>query len=297
MLSTYGSPAPPPVNDAVRPRRLPHPSDDLHLSMGTSWPDHHVLLSSDAASSPLPLTPHEHVKPEPTDAFIQDQLSFPLPDPSSSSHHSSSCYPDLTSPAVVPLRASLVCGEMRAMMSVFRLNPFLYNVSEGSCAAAAAATPAYAEPGPLESEPVILEWWLDGAQRDIGDEDEQGEGVTSVQEPKCEQDLDALLRIRVDNSTSLEKSQDRMEDAWDGSLCLHASEKPQETLINAVTDEASALTCPGTSRLCASPQETSAESTYEPERIALALDHLYEPNEQLLASQTHYSVLGKHNQP
>lgn len=70
-------------------------------------------------------------------------------------------------PAEVPLRATQASKEMRRMMGVFRLNPFaMHSLSVGSddgpsIGPQETSAPSWCgEPGPLEEEPVILEFQL-----------------------------------------------------------------------------------------------------------------------------------------
>ncbi|KAL9710369.1 hypothetical protein Ac2012v2_006670 [Leucoagaricus gongylophorus] len=79
------------------------------------------------------------VKLEPNDNFIIEHHPHP--------HH--------TLPTHVPLRATQAPKRMKGMMGVFRINPFAIHTAHADLA------PISWQPGPLDQEPVMLEFQLD----------------------------------------------------------------------------------------------------------------------------------------
>jgi len=128
------------------------------------------------APTPTASSPPTSVKIEPDDPdsrFIMDLAAYP-----SQSTTSSRSSPETygfneplqlsVPPTEVPLRATQASKEMRCMMGVFRLNPFsMHNLSRGgdgedSALGSPTGSAAWCgEAGPLEEEPVMLEFQLD----------------------------------------------------------------------------------------------------------------------------------------
>jgi len=79
------------------------------------------------------------VKLEPNDNFIIEHHTH---------HHH-------TPPTHVPLRATQAPKRMKGMMGVFRINPFAIHTAHADLA------PLSWQPGPLDQEPVMLEFQLD----------------------------------------------------------------------------------------------------------------------------------------
>lgn len=132
------------------------------------------------ASTTSNISAQTSVKIEPDDpdgCFIMEQPSFAdMPDDmmghSASARSSYKTGRSAAPPTEVPLRATQASKEMRGMMGVFRLNPFaLHSLSVGGgegfdgqsglgCDGKVQASWC-GEAGPLEEEPVILEFQLD----------------------------------------------------------------------------------------------------------------------------------------
>ncbi|TFK72466.1 hypothetical protein BDN72DRAFT_894809 [Pluteus cervinus] len=121
----------------------PFPNVDQSAPSPQSSPPSPQSIPSPSASTD---SIKDSVKVEPEDAgcFIMEGP----PQPTQSA---------LVPPMEVPLRATQAPHEMRHMMNAFRINPFTMHSGEGR----GVAQPSTQEPGPLESEPIILEFQLD----------------------------------------------------------------------------------------------------------------------------------------
>ncbi|THV03118.1 hypothetical protein K435DRAFT_852189 [Dendrothele bispora CBS 962.96] len=79
--------------------------------------------------------------------------------------------PSVALPVQVPLRATQVTREMRSMMHSLRLNPFTFHLQEKHNDPSG-LTWSGEEAKPLEEQPMIFEWQIEGYQSGIIDEDE-----------------------------------------------------------------------------------------------------------------------------
>ncbi|KAF8652396.1 hypothetical protein AX16_004424 [Volvariella volvacea WC 439] len=120
-------------------------SDSLYTLDRSESPPH-------TPPSPSPPTPPQPVKVEqedPAGCFIME-LSPPQ-------SHSSLLSQSMAPPMEVPLRATQAPEGMRGMMNAFRLNPFAIQNADGRNA----PQPCIMEAGPLEEEPVMLEFQIE----------------------------------------------------------------------------------------------------------------------------------------
>lgn len=102
------------------------------------------------------------VKEEPDDEFIMefaDPLSMKI----------GIAFEHLVPPTEVPLRATQASKEMRKMMGVFRLNPF--SMHHGGGRGTAAPLWNGEEAGPLEHEPRLYEFQLDGFETSVAEDE------------------------------------------------------------------------------------------------------------------------------
>ncbi|KAF9078701.1 hypothetical protein BDP27DRAFT_1412648 [Rhodocollybia butyracea] len=110
-----------------------------------------LVTKRSSSSSPEPSSP-------PTQAELETQLLLSQ---------------SLAPPTEVPLRATQACDDMRKMMRSFRLNPFSILTGNGrptNNESEPVLTWCGTIPGPLEQDPVICEWQLEGYNSGLEDE-------------------------------------------------------------------------------------------------------------------------------
>ncbi|KDQ58672.1 hypothetical protein JAAARDRAFT_206538 [Jaapia argillacea MUCL 33604] len=178
---------------ALPPSLSPMPSKSTSPPPNRLPTSHHKSKRRTSQSSSSSSSPTQAHRPSPYSRTAQSPRSKPtikqepdefimeLPSPSPTRHIiPTSPYALANTASTVPLRATQASKEMRAMMGVFRLDPF-------ACMGDGNDGWRYEdEMGPLQEEAALLEWQLEGPGWDV----EEGPSLIPFEE---EEDLDLLV--------------------------------------------------------------------------------------------------------
>ncbi|KAF8918641.1 hypothetical protein CPB85DRAFT_1430340 [Mucidula mucida] len=151
----------------------------------------------------------------------------------------------LAPPTEVPLRATQANGEMRAMMGVFRLNPFSMH---GGAPPSPDLTWCGEEPGPLPESPQIIEWELEEYDSGIPDFEPLPSRV-------LDEDLERLERFSPPISGSGKRKREQVDDGEDIDDRPHTHLAPSWTSVSPMTYPS---TVPSPAQSIATPQPTAS---------------------------------------